>query len=147
MKRIKDRKGDWQFNHRAIRKAIIAFVKKYGERPTNAEIARLTKLSIPTVERHVREMRFKTEDHPLRALSEEVLLNIFASSKKSPASQKLWFQLMEGFSEKVQNDLTSQGERINEISSIRVEIVDPRPRGGSPEDPEISEGDLPEAEA
>jgi len=106
----------WQEYHAAITSAYVHLISILSRTPTIREIEKELarpasindpnkvplKMGVDTICKHLQELRFEPTEHPLRVLSDNVLLNIYNASKKSPASQKLWFQLMEGYVEKSQ---------------------------------------------
>ena len=70
------------------------------------EISIDTGMSITTIKKHLDLLVFEPIKHPLRELTDDVLIAIFRSSVKgTPASQKLWLQVMEGWTEKKEIDI------------------------------------------
>jgi len=90
----------WEVNHRIISDSYLKLIKKLGRKPTYEEVVRDTGISRATLQKHIAELKFEPQKHPLRILTDEVILSIYKSAiKGSSASQKLWFMLMEGWNE------------------------------------------------
>lgn len=91
----------WELNHSIIRDSYVKLIKAFVRKPTYDEVSVDTKLSIKTIKNHIDTLKFEPQKHPLRVLSDDVLLAIASSARSgSSASQKLWFQIMEGWTEK-----------------------------------------------
>lgn len=91
----------WDLNHSIIRDSYVKLIKELKRKPTYDEVSKETNLSINTIKKHIDELKFEPLKHPLRVLSEDVLISIANSAKKgSAASQKLWMQICEGWSER-----------------------------------------------
>lgn len=116
-KKAEEKRRDYEFNHRKIRIAYVDLIKNHGRCPTIGEVAQYSSLSFSTCQRHLENISFETEQHPLRVLTEDVLLAIYQSALEGgAAAQKLWMQLMEGWSEKTILDHQSKGERIGDVN-------------------------------
>ena len=90
----------WQNNQALIQTAYLKLIKILKRCPTVLEVSKEVNISIEAINRHIKEMKFKTLESPLRALTPDVLVAIYNSARKgSSASQKLWVQLMEGWRE------------------------------------------------
>ena len=90
----------WEVNHRIIMDSYLKLIKKLGRKPTYEEVVQDTGISRATLQKHIAELKFEPQKHPLRILTDEVILSIYKSAQKgSSASQKLWFMLMEGWNE------------------------------------------------
>lgn len=111
--RQKRNKG-WEENHALITEAYLRLIKQLKRRPTlpevQKEIARpavenetlkiAKKLGIDTICNHLQQLEFNPIDSPLRILTDQVLISVANTAMKgSSASQKLWFQLVEGWKE------------------------------------------------
>ena len=96
-----DKNITWDLNHRIIRDSYMKLIKKNQRRPTIKEVSKDCNLSMTTINKHLKNLQFDPLKHPLRILSDDVLLAIASSAKDgSSASQKLWMQICEGWSEK-----------------------------------------------
>lgn len=94
-------RSDYEANHIVIRKAYFELLTKFKRKPTLAELAERTKLSMKTIDRHLEDIQFKPQQSSFRILSDDVLLSIFHSARKgSVAAQKLWLIVIEGWKEK-----------------------------------------------
>ena len=90
----------WEANHAAVRDAYVRLIGDLKRRPTTDEVAQMSTLSYDAVRKHLKEIKFEPIAHPLKVLSDDVLLAVFDSAKAgNAASQKLWFQVMEGWRE------------------------------------------------
>lgn len=120
-KKTKDKQtgGLQSINHELIRQAVYDYLEenKGKKAPSYETISKMTGLSYHTVLRHFKELDFKSMITPMRALTPLVLNNIYNLSRKSPAAQKLWMQVVEGWSEKL--DLAVQ----EDIKDITVRII------------------------
>lgn len=91
----------WQRNQALIQEIYIELVKELKRCPTILEVSEGVNLSIDTINKHVKELKFEPLESPLRSLTPDVLMSIVKSARRgSSASQKLWLQVMEGWSEK-----------------------------------------------
>jgi len=96
-----DKNITWDLNHRIIRDSYIKLIKLYQKKPTIKEVSEDCNLSMTTIDKHLKNLQFDPLKHPLRILTEDVILSIASSAKAgSSASQKLWMQICEGWSEK-----------------------------------------------
>jgi len=107
------RRQDFEQNADRIRDAVISHMKEHKKPASMSDISKKLGLSYKTVWRHMKQIKFNSEAHPLRALSSDILVSIYnASLKGNPSSQKLWFQLMEGWSEKTNFEITTDGKAL-----------------------------------
>lgn len=99
-------------NKESIRQAVYSYVtdNKGRKAPTIDIIAEITGLSVRTVADYFKELDFKAMQTPMRALTPLVLNNIYNLSNKSVAAQKLWLQVVEGWSEKIEVENTDKVE-------------------------------------
>lgn len=98
-------RSDWEDNQETIREAYVSILKrKRGGRPKSSELAKETALSRATILRHMKTLDVSCltpEGNTFKILTDDVILSIFRSAMKgSAASQKLWLQVVEGWSEK-----------------------------------------------
>ena len=111
----------WDYNHSIIRNSYVKLIKNFKRKPTYDEVSKDTDLSIPTIKKHIDELKFEPLKHPLRILTEDVMLAIENSAKKgSSASQKLWMQICEGWSER---QIIKHEGKIN-LDDVREELMD-----------------------
>jgi predicted transcriptional regulator len=125
--KVTDKKKNitWDRNQALLQKAYVDLIKRLKRCPTQTEVANEVNLSLKTVKLHVKEMKFKPLDSPMRVLTPDVLAFIYNSAKKGSAqSQKLWVQLLEGWSEKIGVE-HSGGVRIIK-DSIHKKLQDQR---------------------
>ncbi len=91
----------WELNHSIIRDSYVDLIKKLRRKPTYDEVSEDCNLSTQTIKKHIDTLEFDPLKHPLRILSDDVLISIANSAKKgSSASQKLWMQICEGWRER-----------------------------------------------
>ena len=96
-----ERNVTYEYNNLLITNSYIKLIDDYGRKPTYEEIANDCGLHATTVQKHAETLEFKPLIHPLRVLSDKVLIAIYKSAiAGSGASQKLWFMIAEGWSEK-----------------------------------------------
>lgn len=135
-----DKNITWQKNQAFIQTAYVKLIKDLKRCPTILEVSQEVNLSITALNKHVKEMKFKTLENPLRSLTPDVLIAIYNSARKgSSASQKLWVQLMEGWREGI--EVTGkEGTPLIPITSLK--LVYGKDRTGNGDDsspPETSE--------
>ena len=111
----------WEYNHSIIRDAYVTLIQSLKRKPTIAEVSENCNLCVDTINKHIRELKFDPLKHPLRVLTDDVIISIISSAKNGSAgSQKLWMQLCEGCSEKTiiehegQIDLTDVRNKLIE---------------------------------
>ena len=110
----------WDLNHQIIRDSYVKLIKNFKRKPTIKEVSEDSGISTTTIDKHIKELTFEPLKHPLRMLTEDVILSIANSAKKgSSASQKLWMQICEGWSEKTINEIPG----IEKIQPLNI-IVD-----------------------
>ena len=105
----------WDLNHHIIRDSYVKLIKDFKRKPTIAEVSKDCNLSHNTIDKHIKELKFDPLKHPLRMLTEDVILSIANSAKRgSSASQKLWMQIAEGWSEKtiLEGEITTGPKKI-----------------------------------
>jgi len=96
-----DKNTTWEYNHSIIRDSYVKLIKNLKRKPTQNEVAIETNLSRKTIQKHTDTLKFEPHKHPLRILSDDAIISIISSARKgNAASQKLWFQIMEGWTEK-----------------------------------------------
>lgn len=96
----KRRNNNWEANHAAIRDAYVRLIADLLRRPTVPEVVQMCGLNYETVRKHINALKFEPIAHPLRVLTDDVLLAVVQGAKDgNAASQKLWFQVMEGWRE------------------------------------------------
>lgn len=99
------RKSDFAANNAIIRESFIAVLKRNkGLRPSVDELSSETGLSGSTIKKHLKELDFKdlmSENACFKLLTDDVVLAVYRTAiKGNPSAQKLWFQVVEGWSEK-----------------------------------------------
>jgi hypothetical protein len=101
-----DERIDWARNQALIQQTYIDLIKELKRCPTSYEVSQRVKISVTTIKKHVRQMKFEPQESPLRVLSPDVLISVYNSARKgTSASQKLWFQIMEGWVESTEVNL------------------------------------------
>ena len=111
----------WEINHQIIRDAYVELIQDLERKPTYQEVSDHCNLSINTIKKHIDTLQIKLSKHPLRILTDDVILSIANSAKTgSSASQKLWMQICEGGSER--QIVEHEGE-IN-LSDVRKKLID-----------------------
>ena len=114
-------RSDKKINMMLIRDAILEYLKKNKKPPTALELEKILGISNDAIGRHIKEMTFDTEESIWRSLTPDVVVSILKSAKKgSSASQKLWMQIFEKWSERLEHT-GKDGESL--VTGIKVEIV------------------------
>lgn len=115
-----DKNFTWEYNHAKIRDSYVKLIKKLARKPTFTEVAEDCGLSRTTVDAHIKTLEFKPLKHSMRILTEDIILSIANSAKKgSSASQKLWMQICEGWTEKTINEIPG----IDKIGELIITSV------------------------
>ena len=115
MQETEKSRKDWEKNHEAIKNCYIEYIRLNHKMPTMTYVAKELNVNWSTIDRHIKDLKFTPEEHPLRVLSDEVILAIAATARKgNPQSQKLWFQVMENWAEKSKFDITTKGKALTD---------------------------------
>ena len=102
------RKSTWEKNHLIIQDAYVTLFKSLKKPPSNPQIAKECGLSIPTVQKHFKDLKLDSITPQLKARANRVLHGLANKAEKGDASSaKLFFQLVFGWSEKTGIDLTA----------------------------------------
>jgi len=116
---------DWTEHHAIIRDAYILLIKKHQRCPTLQELSDDTKYTILTIRKHLAELKFDAMKTDLRVLTPDVLLAIAQSARKgNPSSQKLWLQVVEGFSEQSNINHLNDGEKFDVMNPVIIGSID-----------------------
>ncbi len=121
----KKKRKDWDEHQAEIRDAYIriAAIKKHC--PTIRELAAEAGFAKATIEKHIKEIKFEPIKSKMRILTPDILIAIFNSAKRgSSSSQKLWLQVMEGFSEQSNINHTNDGEAFDAMTPVVIGSVD-----------------------
>lgn len=119
---------DKEANSGLIRLAYIDTLKeKKGRRPTVAELAEKTGLHPSSIKNHLKTLDFKElsiENAMWKILTDDVILAIYrsATQKLNPAAAKLWFQVVEGWSEKTESKISAKVEVQNNKPPVIIHI-------------------------
>ncbi len=124
-KKSKPARKDWTEHHAKIRDEYIKLVSIHKRCPTLQELSNGTKYTILTIRRHLSELKFEAIKSDMRVLTPDVLLAIANTAKKgSSSSQKLWLQVVEGFSEQSDINHTNDGEKFDAMTPVIIGSVD-----------------------
>jgi len=119
-KNVRIRK-DKEVNAILIRDGILQYLHEHGKPPTDTELAKVLKLHRNTINKHIKEIKFESSESIYRTFTPDVIMSIINSCKKgSSASQKLYMQIFEKFSERLEHT-GKDGESL--VTGIKVEIV------------------------
>jgi len=106
----------WEANHKILYDAYLRIIKKTRRCPTYDEIQKETGFGRKTISNHIKELKFIPEEHPLRVLTNDVILSIYEAAKKGKSlSQKLWMQVIEGWVEKSETDINLGKKSIKDL--------------------------------
>ncbi|MBA7516159.1 hypothetical protein ES705_08204 [subsurface metagenome] len=106
----------WQLNNLIIRNSYVDLIEKLHRKPTQSEVSKDCKLSENTISKHIDTLSFEPLKNSLRILSDDVLISIYHTAMAgSTGSQRLWLQVSEGWSERL--------EVAVEVSPSLVELV------------------------
>lgn len=116
-----DQNITWELNHSIIRTSYVDLIKKLKRKPTIKEVSEDCKLSPTTIKKHIKTLTFEPLKHPLRILTDDVIISIISSSKNgSSSSQKLYMQLLEGWNEKT----IIEHEGQIDLTDVRKKLVE-----------------------
>ena len=122
------KRSDWEANHEAIKEVFVAFIKEHQKKPTITYIANKLEMQWNTIWRHLADLENELRKHPLRVLTDDMILAVVEAGKNGNAqSQKLWFQLMEGWSEKTNLEIRTDGialPRKLDLSKLTTEDLE-----------------------
>lgn len=112
---------DWEHHQQIISSAFFKIVETKKKMPTRVELARETKLSISSIDRHLKMPTFKKNCENLRAIQDKMLIQFANKVMKSsnPSMWDLYFELTE--KEYVKNrrvEVTGEGGGPVTMSSI-----------------------------
>ena len=111
----------WEINHQIIRDAYVTLIASLERKPTYKEVSEDCGLSINTIKKHIDELKFNPVKSPLRILTEDVIMSIANSALEgSHGSQKLWMQILEGWSERT----VLEHEGKIDVTEIRQRLID-----------------------
>jgi len=111
----------WEINHQIIRDAYVTLIASLERKPTYKEVSEDCGLSINTIKKHIDELKFNPVKSPLRILTEDVIMSIANSAMEgSHGSQKLWMQILEGWSERT----VLEHEGKIDVTEIRQRLID-----------------------
>ena len=96
-----DKNITWDTNQAIIQDAYVKLILSLKRCPTINEVSKEVNLCPTTLKKHVDTLKFEPLKNPLRSLTPDVLVSIYNSARKgSSSSQKLWMQIMEGWTER-----------------------------------------------
>lgn len=96
------KRADWETNQLLIQEAMVKLLKKKKRKPTTAELAEATGLGVRTIWRHVKSIKFEMQGDTWRTLTPEVMRSMYKQAVAGRAfQQKMWFQIVEGWSEDI----------------------------------------------
>ena len=102
-----------------IREAFLQLLNETGRAPTISEIAQRVELSRATCQEHVRGLSYKATAQKYRILTDDVVDAIRkAATLGDMRAAKLWFQVVEGWSE----SLNLKGDGLNQKQKIVVTL-------------------------
>jgi len=102
---------DKRNNQMKIRDELLRCLEEECRIPEYSEFKEVTGLSRQTINKHLKEIDFEGDKEFYKVFTPEVMNNIRILTKTSPAAQKLWLQLFEGFSERLEHT-GKDGEKL-----------------------------------
>lgn len=107
------RKRDWKFNNLKVTTEFCKVMIKKNKIPTTAELARITGLSVRTVDRHLEDFDYMNILEVFKTGLEPVMMNLFkqASSGKSEKMIRLFLDAI-GITNKNRLDITTGGKPL-----------------------------------
>ena len=99
---------DYERNHLKISKAFKKLAGQLEGLPTYQEIADETGFDVQTVFRHFKDYKLQDYKDKFKALTPDVIFSLYkmATKKNNPRAAALFMKLIEGFSEKLNIDVT-----------------------------------------
>lgn len=96
----KERRSDWEQNQAIIERVFLKLMKQYRRRPTTAEVSRASKLSVYTIQKHIKSMNFAKVCKSFRHMTPVVIRAILEGAIKGKSEdKKLFLQVMENWKE------------------------------------------------
>lgn len=111
------KRKDAEFNHARVRDAYLRLLQQNkGRKPTTRELALECGLNPSTIKDHVKDLDLaNTVDKTFRILTDDVVLSIYRSAMRgSAASQRLWMQVIENWSERTETRHSGEIQVSNE---------------------------------
>lgn len=116
----KKRNKNWEENQRVISSAYVDMINETGRQPTIMQVCERTGKAYNTVQAHLKSLKFEPLEHPLRVLTNDIVLSVARKALKgSFPHQKLWFELMEGWKPQSEMDNGTTGSVIAYIPNNR----------------------------
>jgi len=113
---------DWEYNHTLISSAYAQWLLTHFTRPTVKALSEKTGINIHTLRDHLDHMDTLSlikKTKGLSIITENVLMGLAKAAMAGGAKEvKLWLQVVEGWVEKKDIDLKSDGEPIKPIELI-----------------------------
>ena len=98
---------DVQRHKMVIRNAIIEYMNEHTFPPSVTELEKIVNISQKIISKHIKKMDlFESDKAFYKAFTPEVIMNIKEGTKKHPASQRLWMEVVEGWNGKTEIELT-----------------------------------------
>ena len=111
----------WELNHSIIRDSYVKLIQTLKRKPIYDEVVTDSGLSRNTIQKHLQLLKFDPSVHKLRVLTDDVILSIHETATKgSTTAQKLWMQIIEGWSEKT---VLEHESNVN-INDVRKRLID-----------------------
>lgn len=121
-----NRRLDWDDNHFTISEAYFEIAKENKKRPTLKEISERTDLSVKTIQKHLNDLsklKFEERFKDLKLMSASLLMAMYNQGAKGKAGcAKLFFQIVEQFSEKSDVHLTGDALRNMSVSELEEKL-------------------------
>lgn len=121
------RRADWERNHEIIKSKLIEYIENNGRPPTTTKLAELSGYTRKIVREHFADMDLDGYKSSLRVLTPDVILSVARTAMAgNAASQKLWMQMMEGFSEKMEHAIEGRIELSAELKiqhEVKLQIT------------------------
>lgn len=92
---------DKELNAIFIRDAILEYIRENKKPPSDVALAKKIGLHVNTIRKHMKEIKFESSESIYKVFTPDIIMSVINSSKKgSSASQKLYFQVVEGITDK-----------------------------------------------
>lgn len=116
---LKSNRFDYLKTHQDIENFIMKHLKDNKVLPTKAQISQALGINRKTVWSHMDDLRFQNMMPDYKALTPKVMLGLLSGCIRGSAmSVKLWMQIVEGYSDKVENEEVSADDESKKVTNV-----------------------------
>lgn len=125
------KKREWVDNQKLIHDAYLNYINNLenkGKAPTLIQLAEITGLSMKTIERHIKLIEFKPQEHVSKVLLDDVIAKLAERAMSgSYKHMDLYLKIIGGWTEKTEIKQTTEMEidftNVEKLSSEMLEKI------------------------